>query len=91
MYKNGVPYKGRDVYNCTAHVRAEKNSYAILWGHYSLQSAMEVKYDLIFEISDLNYICNPSFKVSLLVKTWLSREENENHDPLTPSRYRAAR
>ena len=26
------------------------------------------KYDIKFEIIDLNYICDPSFKVTLLVK-----------------------
>ena len=39
-----------------------------LLGHHSLQTALEVKSDLGFEISDLNYLCNPSFKVHLLVR-----------------------
>ena len=37
-------------------------------GLYSLYTATEFKSDLRFEISDLNYICNSSFKVNLLVK-----------------------
>ena len=39
-----------------------------LQGHHSLQTASEIKSDLRFQISDLNYICNQSFKVSLLVE-----------------------
>ena len=54
-----------------------------LRGHYSLQTALEVKFDLRFEISGLNHLCDPSFKVTLFVKKWLYREEKENHDPLT--------
>ena len=45
--------------------------YGGLWGHYNLQTAWEVKLDLIFEISESNYLCEPSFKLTLLVKKWL--------------------
>ena len=30
--------------------------YGSLRGHYSLQTSLEVKYDIRFEISDLNYL-----------------------------------
>ena len=35
-----------------------------LGGHYSLQTASEVKSDLIFQISDLNYTCCPIYLTS---------------------------
>ena len=56
-----------------------------LWGHHSLQTASEAKYDLKFELSDFNYIIDLSLRVPLLVKKWLySQEEKEvNDDPLT--------
>ena len=37
-------------------------------------NSLEVKSDLRFQISGLNYICNQSFKTSLLVKKWLYGE-----------------
>ena len=45
-------------------------------GHYSLQTASEVKSDFIFQISDLNYICCHIFGCSNLpyfVNTWRRR------------------
>ena len=53
-----------------------------LRGHDSLQAASEVKFDLIFLISDLSYKYIPHIKVTSIVKMTLSLEE-ENHDPLT--------
>ena len=43
-------------------------TYDGLLGYYSLQTTSEVKSDLIFEISDLNHLYDPSFKVHLLIK-----------------------
>ena len=46
-----------------------------LGGHHSLQKCLEVKSDLRIEISDLKYIYNLSFGVSLLVKNYKCRKE----------------
>ena len=60
-----------------------------LWGHYSLQTASEAKYDLKFELGDFDYISYITPRVPLLVKKWLySQEEKEEEeevkdDPLT--------
>ena len=48
---------------------------------FEATTASEVKYDFRFEISDLNYIYDRSYMVSVLVKKL--REEEEYHDPLT--------
>ena len=65
--------------------------FGMLWGHYSLLTASEAKYDLKFELSDFDYMSDLSLRVPLLVKKWLySQEEEEeeeeevvNDDPLT--------
>ena len=59
-------------------------SFGSLRGHYSLQTALKVKSDLIFQISDLNYTCCLIYLTSnyLNFKNQTQEEEN-NDDPLT--------
>ena len=51
-----------------------------LWGNGGLQMASEVKSDLKFELSDLNFICCNVYLINLYLKKSISKEEEEEEE-----------
>ena len=57
---------------------ASNNHFGGLWGHYDLQMASEVKSDLRFELSDLNFIGSNVYIIILFLKKSIWKEDKKD-------------